>query len=133
MLLPTYRMLIARESFAKLSQQHRIDQLREAIDDPDLAQAMRTWSPLLQSAVLAQLTRLMIERPTRETVELWRLRRDGVELVAVTVALDGGAMDLRLIDHVSGEFRVTQRCEDGGIAGARAQKWRDHLQAVGWS
>ena len=98
-LLPRYRTCVQRGAFERLSQQHQINELRAAIeaDHPQLASAMKVWSPTTQSAVLAQLARASTERPPLLTTELWRVRRDDRELVAQTVQTVTGT-ELQLIE-----------------------------------
>jgi hypothetical protein len=128
--LPHYRTCVRRGS-ERLSQQHQIDELRAAVaaDHPQLAQAVALWSPLQQSAVLAALARAVTERPTWPTDELWRVSRDGRELVCLAVQTTAGT-DVRLME--GDELVRSTLCLDGAHARSLAGKWHRRLTAAGW-
>jgi hypothetical protein len=132
LLEPFSRELTSAGAFSQLSQQHQVVTLADAvtIEHPTLAVALRTLTPVEQSALLARLTRGLRARPSAEAKELRILTRNGRSVRCVAICV-GTGIDLRLLD--GDDFARTQLCADIGRAQVKADEWWRQLQSAGWS
>ena len=97
-----YRQLAATSAFEQVAPVVKFQRLIDAASAVSEAKVvqLRQASPAAQSALLAHLAMMEAQRPLDPSEELWRVRKDGRELVCMAVHMPHG-IDVRLLEKTT--------------------------------
>ena len=129
-LRPIYRAFTRDGSFPQLAPIVQCQPLVDAAAEISEAKAalLRQNSPAAQSGLFGHLAMMEAQRLLDPSEELWRVRKDGRELVCVAVYMPHG-IDLRLLED--DDIRRTRLLRDAPAVEAKAHDWQQMLRASG--